>query len=83
MSGEDHFWVKPTAPVGQPPCRTPHYFEPRGEKMPKKAVIIVRLLPEASKVANESLKAEITKELSKAIFNIPWASEVESVRIED
>jgi hypothetical protein len=51
--------------------------------MVKKAQIFIRLLPEASKVANENLKAEITKELSKAIFNIPWASEVESVRIED
>jgi hypothetical protein len=39
------------------------------------------LVPEASKVANEKLKAEIEKEIKKAIFTVPWASELLSVEI--
>jgi hypothetical protein len=51
--------------------------------MVKKAHISVRLVPEASKVANEKLKAEIEKEIKKAIFTVPWASELLSVEIEE
>jgi len=50
--------------------------------MPKKACITVRLVPEATKVADESLKAEIEKELRKNIFAIPWADQLESIEIE-
>jgi hypothetical protein len=49
--------------------------------MTKKAYIIVRLIPEASKVANENLRAEIEKEITKAIFVIPWADQLESIEI--
>lgn len=38
-----------------------------------RARITVRLLPEASEVADESLKAEIQREIVKAIYVIPWA----------
>jgi hypothetical protein len=48
----------------------------------KKAHITVRLVPEASKVSNESLKAEIEREVKKAIHFIPWANELESIEIE-
>jgi len=41
--------------------------------MVKKAHIVVRLVPEASEVADESLKAEIQREIVKAIYVIPWA----------
>jgi hypothetical protein len=54
-----------------------------GENMVKKAHISVRLVPEASKVANKELKAEIEKEIEKAIFTVPWASELLSVKIEE
>jgi hypothetical protein len=48
----------------------------------KKAHITVRLVPEASKVSNESLKAEIEREVKKAIYSIPWANELVSIEIE-
>jgi len=51
--------------------------------MSKKVLIVIRLIPEASKVANENLKAEIKKELSKSIFLIPWADFLESIQIKD
>jgi len=41
------------------------------------------LLPEASEVANESLKAEIEKEIIKAVYVIPWADRLESIEIEE
>lgn len=49
--------------------------------MPKKVIIVIRLIPEASKVTSENLKAEVEKELSKSIFTIPWADCVESIKI--
>ena len=50
--------------------------------MAKRALIIIRLLPEAKKVSNKELKLEIEKEMSKAIFFIPWADRIESVKIQ-
>jgi hypothetical protein len=50
--------------------------------LPKKAHIVVRLVPEAAKVADESLKAEIEKEIMKAIYVIPWADQLEFIEIE-
>jgi len=55
----------------------------RWNVMSKKVLIVIRLIPEASKVANENLKAEIKKELSKSIFLIPWADFLESIQIKD
>jgi hypothetical protein len=52
------------------------------EMKEKKAHITVRLVPEASKIANENLKAEIQREVKKAIYSIPWANELESIEIE-
>jgi hypothetical protein len=51
--------------------------------MVKKARITVRLIPEASKVADESLKAEIRREIAKAIHVVPWAYQLESVEIQE
>jgi hypothetical protein len=51
--------------------------------MVKKAQIIIRLLPEASEAANQSLKAEIEKEIKKAVYVIPWADQLESVEIKE
>jgi len=53
------------------------------ENMVKKAHIVVRLVPEASKVANESLKVEIEKEIMKAVYVIPWADSLESIEIKE
>jgi hypothetical protein len=41
----------------------------------------VRLVPEASKVADENLKAEIENEIKKIIWTIPWADQLESIEI--
>lgn len=50
--------------------------------MAKRALIIIRLLPEARKVPNRKLKSEIEKEMGKAFFVIPWADKLESVQIQ-
>jgi hypothetical protein len=49
--------------------------------MPKRALIVIRLLPETKKVLNESLRSEIEKEMSRAIFVIPWADKLEFIEI--
>jgi len=51
--------------------------------MPKKVHITVRLVPEASKVADESLKAEIEKENQKGRLGHTWAGQLESVEIKE
>ncbi len=51
--------------------------------MIKKAHIIVRLILEARNVDNASIKAEIEKEISKAIFLMPWADRLEAIEIEE
>jgi hypothetical protein len=51
--------------------------------MAKKAVIIVRLVPEASKLSDEELKREIEKEIKKTVYVIPWANTLESIEIQE
>jgi hypothetical protein len=41
------------------------------------------LLPEASKLANESLKAEIEKENQKGHLGHTWADSLESIEIKE
>jgi hypothetical protein len=58
-------------------------FSVWGDCMVKKVQIIVRLLPEASKLSDEELIKEIEEEIKKAIYTIPWANSVESVEIQE
>jgi FAD/FMN-containing dehydrogenase len=51
--------------------------------MVKKAHIVVCLVPEASEVADETLKAEIQREIAKATYVIPWADQLESIEIQE
>ena len=51
--------------------------------MSKKAVITIRLVPEAAKVSDEQLIKEVDKEIKKAIYVIPWANSVESIVIQE
>jgi len=51
--------------------------------MVKKAQIVVRLVPEASKVADESLKAEIEKVNQKGRLGHTWAGSLESIEIKE
>lgn len=53
------------------------------KNMVKKLRITVRLLPEAQSVANDSIKAEVEKEIKKAIYVIPWADQLESIEVEE
>jgi hypothetical protein len=51
--------------------------------MSKRVLIVVRLIPEASRMANEELLAEIRREVSKSVFMIPWADCLESIEIKE
>jgi hypothetical protein len=50
---------------------------------PKKAVVTIRLVPGAAKLSDEQLIKEIEGEMKKAIFVIPWADALESVKIKE
>jgi len=54
-----------------------------GFLMSKRVLIVVRLIPEASQVADKDLLAEIKREVSKSVFMIPWADCLESVEIRE
>ena len=54
-----------------------------GENMSKKAVITIRLVPEAAKLSDEQLTKEIEKEIKKAIYVVPWANTLESIEIKE
>jgi hypothetical protein len=49
----------------------------------KKAVVTIRLVPGAAKLSDEQLIKEIEEEMKKAIFVIPWADALESVKIKE
>jgi hypothetical protein len=51
--------------------------------MSKRVLIVVRLIPEASRVADKDLLAEIRREVSKSVFMIPWADCLEYVEIKE
>ena len=46
--------------------------------MQKKAIITIKLVPEASQVSNSQIEKEIKKEAQ-----IPWCKEIEKVSIEE
>ena len=54
-----------------------------GFLMSKRVLIVVRLIPEASRVADKDLLAEIKREVSKSVFMIPWADCLESIEIKE
>jgi len=51
--------------------------------MSKRVLIVVRLIPEASRVADKDLLAEIKREVSKSVSMIPWADCLVSVEIKE
>jgi len=51
--------------------------------MPKKAVITIRLVPEAAMLSDEQLIKEIENEIKKAIYVIPWANSLETIVIQN
>ena len=51
--------------------------------MSKRVLIVVRLILEASRVADEDLLAMIKREVNKSVFMIPWADCLESVEIRE
>jgi hypothetical protein len=54
-----------------------------GFLMSKRVLIVVRLIPEASRVADKDLLAEIKREVSKSVSMIPWADCLVSVEIKE
>ncbi len=44
--------------------------------MVKKAVLLVRLVEESVKIANEEIEREIFEELSEGFTGIPWVEKV-------
>jgi hypothetical protein len=49
-------------------------FLPGVKAMVKKAHIVVRLLRESQDAANDTIKAEVEKEIKRSIYVIPWAN---------
>jgi hypothetical protein len=47
----------------------------------KKAVIVISLVEESTKVENEKIEEEILNELSEEPTKIPWLKEVEKVTV--
>jgi len=50
--------------------------------MAKKAVLMIRLVPEALGVKTSSIKRDIQKESGGIIRAIPWAAKIEDIEIE-
>lgn len=50
--------------------------------MAKKVVLIIRLVPEALEVKTSSIKREIQKESRGIVRAIPWAAEIEDIKVE-
>jgi len=51
------------------------------ENVVKKAVIVISLVEEGIKVANEKIEEDILNELSEEPTRIPWLKEVEKVTV--
>jgi hypothetical protein len=47
----------------------------------KKVMIIISLVEEAQKEADETIEKEIFQELSEGIARIPWCKKVEKVEV--
>jgi hypothetical protein len=54
-----------------------------GGQMPKKAVIMISLVEESVKKANEEIEKDILEELSKDLPSIPWFKNAEKVTVTD
>jgi predicted ATPase len=52
-----------------------------GERVAKKATIIISLVDESSEKTNEEIREEISQELSKGWTKIPWCKKVEKVTV--
>jgi len=50
--------------------------------MAKKAVLMIRLVPEALMVKTSSIKQDIQKESRSIIRAIPWAAEIKDIEVE-
>lgn len=50
--------------------------------MAKKAVLTIRLVPEAFGVKSSIIKRDIQKESRSIIRAVPWAAEIENIEIE-
>ena len=55
--------------------------EPEYPMKAKKVMIIISLIEEAQKEANETIEKEIFQELSKDMPKIPWCKKVEKVEV--
>lgn len=49
--------------------------------MVKKAVIVISLVEESTKVANEKIEKDVLNELSEEPSRIPWLKEVQKVTV--
>ncbi len=52
-----------------------------GERVAKKATIIISLVDESNEKTNEEIQEEICQELSKGWTKIPWCKKVEKVTV--
>jgi hypothetical protein len=52
-----------------------------GEKLNKKAVIVISLVEQSAKKSNKEIKKDILEELSKMPASIPWLRKVEKITI--
>ena len=50
--------------------------------MPEKAVLKIRLVPEAVKVKASLIKQDIQKEFKNIVRAIPWAAEIVDIQVE-
>jgi len=57
-------------------------FKAEGSNMPEKAVLKIRLVPEAVKVKASLIKQDIQKEFKNIVRAIPWAAEIEDIQVE-
>jgi len=51
--------------------------------MTKRAVIVISLVEESVKKANEDIEKDVLEELSKGLPRIPWFKNVERVTVTD
>jgi len=50
--------------------------------MAEKAVLTIRLVPEAIEVKASLIKQDIQKEFKNIVRAIPWAAEIEDIQVE-
>jgi len=57
-------------------------FKAEGRNMTEKAVLTIRLVPEAVKVKASLIKQDIQKEFENIVRAIPWAAEIVDIQVE-